>query len=153
MKRPLINYILDCCAFLFLLSLVLTGLLLGFTLPAGSGRATVLEMTRHQWGNVHFWLAIGFLVTMILHLLLHAKWIIAMTVGKSHGRNRAIRLGGLTLVCLLAIGAIATVLLLPVKDTEPRPDHRRGEITQGVANDSPGGGRGGGGGGGFRQNR
>lgn len=33
------------------------------------------ELGRHDWGAVHFWLAVGFIVLMVVHLVLHWTWI------------------------------------------------------------------------------
>ncbi|MBF0299510.1 MAG: DUF4405 domain-containing protein [Oligoflexia bacterium] len=45
----------------FLVLLASTGFLLHHRLPHGSGRLTVLELTRHPWGDIHFYLSIVFL--------------------------------------------------------------------------------------------
>jgi len=28
-------------------------------------------MTRHEWGDIHFYLAIGFVILMVVHIILH----------------------------------------------------------------------------------
>jgi hypothetical protein len=68
-------------AFLFI-ALAVTGAITRYVLPPGSGgRAgghvgqTWLGLTRHGWGDVHFWMAAAFIVGITLHLLLHAGWI------------------------------------------------------------------------------
>ena len=44
-----------------MLSMVATGLILRFVLPAGSGRQalTLWGWDRHDWGDTHFWLAVS----------------------------------------------------------------------------------------------
>jgi len=32
-------------------------------------------MTRHEWGAVHFYLAILFVALMVVHIILHWTWI------------------------------------------------------------------------------
>ncbi|MCC5877538.1 MAG: DUF4405 domain-containing protein [Candidatus Sumerlaeia bacterium] len=127
MKRPLINYILDSLAFLLVVFLLLTGLLMGFTLPAGSGRAMVLGLSRHEWGEIHLWGALLFMAVIVVHLLLHWRWIVSMTTGKVRGWKRTARLAALGVVLVMALGGSIGVLYLPVTDAAPRQENRRGE--------------------------
>ena len=70
--------------------------MLKFILPPGSGRVEMLfkesgrfektidvfmGLTRHEWGQIHFYIALIFLILLIIHLVLHWKWIQAMTFG------------------------------------------------------------------------
>jgi tellurite resistance protein TehA-like permease len=95
MSRSMVNFILDLVAFLNLLCLVLTGFILKYILPPGSaggygrgfrsgrgGEAVsaeqireFLSLGRHDWGDVHFYLALLFVVLMIIHIILHWTWI------------------------------------------------------------------------------
>jgi hypothetical protein len=93
MTRPTANYALDWLTFLLLACLAATGLLLHYSLPAGSGGNSVLSMTRHEWGDVHFWIALGFLGVIGVHLLLHSAWIKALTVGKTRRDGEALARG------------------------------------------------------------
>ncbi|MDF3129218.1 DUF4405 domain-containing protein [Kiritimatiellaeota bacterium B1221] len=78
----------DVVAFVSLLFLAFSGVVIRYVLPKGSGggggpgwRAAsrpVLEflgMSRHEWGGVHFWVSMLFVVTIAVHLLLHWKWV------------------------------------------------------------------------------
>ena len=84
MKRSTWISLVDILAFVSFVFLIATGFLLRYLLPAGSGglesmahgwRAAtqpvslVWGMTRHEWGAIHFWLSVAFLVVMVLHLL------------------------------------------------------------------------------------
>ncbi len=89
MKRIALNFVVDFIAFLNLLALALTGLIMKYILPTGTsglgralhdgrGRAdikTLLSMDRHQWGSIHFYLAFLFIILMVLHIILHWSWI------------------------------------------------------------------------------
>ena len=95
MSRNTVNFILDSVAFLNLLCLVFTGFILKYILPPGSGEGYArgfrggrggeaasaeqirefLSLGRHDWGNVHFYLALIFVVLMIIHIILHWTWI------------------------------------------------------------------------------
>jgi type IV secretory pathway TrbL component len=92
MKRVNLNFGIDLAAFFALLMLISTGLLIEFRLPPGSGghepyghgwraleRPTpvIWDMTRHQWGEIHFWIAVTFASLLVFHLMLHWKWIVA----------------------------------------------------------------------------
>jgi len=84
------NFILDLASFLNLLGLTITGLIMKYILPpgtsgmgrtlrGGSGRGVQAQelwsMTRHEWGSIHFYLAMAFVVLMIIHIILHWTWI------------------------------------------------------------------------------
>lgn len=89
MKRVTLNFIVDSISFLSLLGLTLTGFIIKFVLPPGSGGRgqeltggrgvgeikSLWSMTRHEWGDIHFYLAALFIVLMIVHLVLHWTWI------------------------------------------------------------------------------
>ncbi|MGA0332696.1 MAG: DUF4405 domain-containing protein [Kiritimatiellia bacterium] len=78
----------DLVSFFSMLSLLFTGIILHFVLPKGSGggggpgwRAATRPvkefwmLTRHEWGAVHFWISMVFVMAILLHLLFHWKWI------------------------------------------------------------------------------
>lgn len=88
-KRTTVNFIVDLVAFLDLLALSFTDFLMKYVLPPGSsghgqvfrgGRGAAVakdfwSMDRHEWGGVHFYLALVFAVLMLTHILLHWTWI------------------------------------------------------------------------------
>jgi cytochrome b561 len=54
-----------------------TGLLLAYRLPPGSRGGhglSSLGWTRHEWGDLHFWISIAFLALLLIHLALHWRW-------------------------------------------------------------------------------
>jgi hypothetical protein len=92
MRRATVNFIVDAIAFLDLLCLMGTGMVLKRVLPPGSGggggygqgfrggRGPVearewLGMGRHDWGDVHFKLSVVFVVLILVHIVLHWNWI------------------------------------------------------------------------------
>ena len=94
MKRNLLNFIIDTTAFIVLLGLTATGLIMQYVLPPGTGGGCgdgygsgfrggrgpecakdLLSMTRHQWGDVHYILAVIFIVLILVHIILHFSWI------------------------------------------------------------------------------
>jgi hypothetical protein len=89
MKRSTINFIVDLVSFLTLLCLIVTGTIIHWVLPPGTGglgrelhdgrgREQIKELLgtgRHDWGDIHLWLGIIFIVLMVVHLILHWSWI------------------------------------------------------------------------------
>jgi len=77
-------------------TMISTGMLLKYVLPPGSGRVEMvlgsggrghqsidffMGLARHDWGVIHFYLSLGFLVLLIVHLALHWNWIACMLWG------------------------------------------------------------------------
>jgi len=117
MKRNTLNFVIDLVSFAVMLGLILTGIVMKFVLPPGTGgryggaRSELWGMGRHDWGAVHFWLAVGVLALLILHVALHWNWVTGTLrrlfrpeapAGGALGRN--LYGIGFLLVCLLVIG-------------------------------------------------
>lgn len=97
MRRTTLNFVVDLICFVDLLLLGTTGAILRWVLPPGSGghgqgfrggrgRSPVevkdlLGLGRHDWGDVHFILAVLFILLILTHLALHWTWI--KTCGRS----------------------------------------------------------------------
>jgi len=89
MKRSSLNFIVDLIALFDLLGLAFTAFIIKYILPPGTGgRGQQLRdgrggehikdfwsMTRHEWGDIHFYLAVIFVILMVLHIMLHWGWI------------------------------------------------------------------------------
>jgi hypothetical protein len=86
-KKGEINYILFIILFLLGLIQAVSGLLLWLVIPEGGyqgGRGieasgSTFIWDRHTWINLHDWTAVALLVMVIIHLILHWKWIAHMT--------------------------------------------------------------------------
>lgn len=78
MNRVWLNFIVDLVTALVGLAVVLTGLLIAYILPAGSRGAEVWQWTRHDWGDLHFYLAMSMLGLILVHLFLHWSWVCTM---------------------------------------------------------------------------
>lgn len=79
MTRKTLNAVVDALAFAGFVLLATSGVLLRWSLPPGSGhRTTIWGLDRHDWGAVHFWIAVALLAVLVVHLLLHWKWIAAV---------------------------------------------------------------------------
>lgn len=120
-RKTRLNFIIDALAFTAGIFLFSTGCILRFVLIPGSGgmhgaghgvhaseRSVTLlwGLTRHQWGSIHFWIAIAFLVLLSLHIFLHWNWIRCVVLGAprdASGLKSAIGLAALLLLLILAL--------------------------------------------------
>ena len=86
MKPVWRNFWTDVVLFSQMLALLVTGVILKYGLPPGSGRGhgwgrhhggprELLGLRRHEWGDVHFWIAVSLVAVLLLHLALHWGWI------------------------------------------------------------------------------
>ena len=103
-KSNLIKWI-DVIAFIGFVFVVSTGVLMRYVLPPGSGRSIeIFGMNRHEWGDIHFYITLIFLIILSIHLLLHWKFIRNILFGrlKEAGSMR------------LAIGLVAFIAVLAI---------------------------------------
>ena len=111
MNRTLANIIIDIIAAFLLLGMIATGYLLRFPLPPGSNKMLSLwGYTRHQWGDIHFWISLGLLIVFVIHLALHWNWIVTVIGKRCHWVKTAhpslIRSGILTSVIVIFLMAL-----------------------------------------------
>lgn len=114
MKRPAQNFLVDSLSLVAFVLLVATGVIMYFVLPPGSHGTTLWGLGRHDWGDLHFWVAVSFLGLLAVHLILHWKWIVCMVQGRPRDNKRArqrVTLGIVGVVALLML--IAAPLLSP----------------------------------------
>ncbi len=122
MKRAHLNLLIDIAAFVVLLLLISTGMLIEFRLPPGSGGGeprglgpgvwdrpfdVIWGWTRHEWGEFHFWVACSFIALLSVHLVLHWKWIVCFLKDKSSHFSR----GKITFVAVILTALIFSVVL------------------------------------------
>jgi hypothetical protein len=118
MNRTILNFIIDIIAFIGFVTLTTTGVLMRYILPPGSGRySTIWSLDRHEWGDIHFWISVGFFSLLALHLLLHWRWIVSAASRRNHEASgfRA----GLGIVGLIAVVALVLSLLLTPVERDP----------------------------------
>jgi len=123
MNRTIANIIIDIVAAFLFLGMILTGYLLRFPLPPGSNKTLSLwGYSRHQWGDIHFWISLGLLVVLVIHLVLHWNWIVTVIGKRCHLVKTAhpslVRSGILTsCIVTLAITLFAWTAQNSVKET------------------------------------
>jgi hypothetical protein len=143
-NRPKANLIIDVVAFICAVLLITTGFLLEYVLPPGSGRLgtegfgigpgglarpilLLWGLTRHDWGNIHFYLALSLMAALSLHLVLHWQWIVCMVKGKPREPSGTrIGLGVLGLVSLIVL-ALAPLFTSPERMTRGQALEQRQE--------------------------
>jgi len=125
MRKAKLNFIVDSLAFVAFTLLTTTGVLVRYVLPPGTGRfSTLWGMDRHDWGTVHFWIAVFLLVSLALHLFLHWRWIVGMVKG-SPREGSGLRVA-LAIVGVLALVALAGApFFAPVEQTGEPPNRQR----------------------------
>lgn len=82
MKKSI--YLFTLVGLLILTGLVetISGFVLWFALPSGGGRKALelsyWGLTRQTWIDIHDWVAIALVAIVVIHLLLHWKWVCRM---------------------------------------------------------------------------
>ncbi|MFA4901482.1 MAG: DUF4405 domain-containing protein [Desulfobaccales bacterium] len=87
MDKPKLNFIIDALMFLSLMAMAGLGFLMNYTLPPGRavwakyGRNLELSWLgwdRHDWGDIHLYLAFVLLGLLVIHLILHWQQILGL---------------------------------------------------------------------------
>ncbi len=88
MRKATRNYILAVILFVLGLFQTVSGFILWFGLARGGGQGrglgggtatTFWSLTRDTWIDFHSWIAVALMVIIIIHLILHWKWIVYLT--------------------------------------------------------------------------
>ena len=77
LKNPLLR-VTNLLLYLSFCGLVGTGALLTWKLVPGSRGGhglRVFEMSRHEWGDIHFWCGVVMLAATVVHMLLNWAWL------------------------------------------------------------------------------
>jgi len=73
------NFLVNATTAMVLCAMIGTGILLEWVLPRGRGQGHGLVLwlgqSRHTWAEVHFWLASSLVALLVLHVVLHARWV------------------------------------------------------------------------------
>jgi len=142
-QRTALNFSVDLLAFVGFVLLTATGLVERYVLPPGTGDfQAVWGMNRHQWGEIHFWIALFLMGVLAIHIVLHWKWIVCVIRGKqSEASAGRFGLGVVGLIGLL--GLSLAPFLAPVEQTGEPGSRRQQEHPESSAvdgDDTAGGG-------------
>ena len=102
MRKATKNYIVFASLFILGLLEAVSGFILWFALPRGGGwhggrfggggvEYTFWSLSRHTWLDIHNWVAIIIVTAVIIHVVLHWKWIIYTTKKLFLPKNTTIR--------------------------------------------------------------
>jgi fucose 4-O-acetylase-like acetyltransferase len=71
------NFWIDIVIFVAFMATAITGLMLWLLIPdgQGSGQFIFYGLTRRQWVDIHNWVGLAMLLGIIIHLVLHWRWI------------------------------------------------------------------------------
>lgn len=80
------NFIVDAISFIDLVGLAISGFAIRYIPHGGRGQGfrggrepgqirELWGMSRHEWGDIHFYLAVLFVILMVVHIILHWNWI------------------------------------------------------------------------------
>ncbi|UCG56371.1 MAG: DUF4405 domain-containing protein [Phycisphaerales bacterium] len=117
MKVNTLNFWIDLASFAVLFALAVTGLLIHYVLPpcgscSGSGctqenALTLWGLDRHDFGKVHFYLAVATVTLVVIHVCLHWTWVCSTVCGlfglKASSGDRRRMYGLLFLILLIAV--------------------------------------------------
>ena len=83
------NYIRFVLMSILSIIVVVSGFVLWLILPQGQGfrggreslftRTEFLSLDRNDWLNLHDWVGVALIVIVVVHVIVHYKWIIYMT--------------------------------------------------------------------------
>jgi len=134
MSKSLANFLVDAVAFVAFVLLSATGVLVRYVLPPGSGHFSRLwGMDRHEWGQIHFWIAVVLMGVLTLHLLLHWRWVVCMVKGRPR-EGSGVRVA-LAIVGVLTLAGLAVSPFIGQVEQAGEPPHK---IRSGEHPTSPG---------------
>ena len=55
----------------------------------GTGQLTFWELSKHTWIDIHDWVAIALVALVVIHVILHWKWIVRMAKSFLKRRSKA----------------------------------------------------------------
>jgi hypothetical protein len=126
MDKPKFNFLINAVMFLCLMAMAGLGFLMKYTLPPGRvvqteyGRNLALSWLgwdRHDWGDIHLYLAFIFLGLLVIHLILHWKQILGLYQRLVPDPRRRYRIA---LVFLILSLLLIYFPFLITPDTQPR---------------------------------
>ncbi|MBX7246894.1 MAG: DUF4405 domain-containing protein [Candidatus Sumerlaeaceae bacterium] len=126
MNRTNVNAVVDAASFILFSALASSGFVMAFALERRGQGASIWGMNRHDWSDLHFWIAVAFLASLAVHFILHWSWITAVALGKPSQRHWwRTALVGISTVALLATATAA--VFWPSTPGGPGSGEGRGE--------------------------
>ena len=136
MEKPKLNFVIDALMFLCLMALAGLGFLMKYALLPGReawakyGRnvdLTWLGWNRHDWGQIHLYLAFALLALLVIHLFLHWQMILGLFARLVPNPETRTRLA-LALLILTALFLLLPFLISPEVQERGRGGGRSGRV-------------------------
>ena len=106
------RFLVDFVMFVSALGTILTGVVLWLCVGKGpDGQKFFLGWHRHEWGDLHTFFSLAFVVLVVVHLIQHWVWIriVALKqVGRGAGRWSILKTTGATILVLGTVWALFT---------------------------------------------
>jgi len=116
MKKNVMNFWMDVIIFIDFIAVMFTGVLI-HRFPYELKEGTILGFPRYEWGDLHWVLALSFILLILLHMVLHWNWA-------KVSFNRHLRMGPKALA-LTGIGIVLFVgLMAPIVLTKEFPNRK-----------------------------
>ena len=127
MKKSNLITLIDISALISFIFVVSTGVLMRYVLPPRSGQSIeILGMSRHEWGDIHFYITFIFLVILSIHLLLHWKFFLhVFQKGIKSSETYRLVLGIVALIAVLALAV--TPFIAPKEYSETSKGYQFGK--------------------------
>jgi hypothetical protein len=116
MKKNILNFWTDILIFFEFIGVVFTGVLLR-NVPSTLSGSTILGVTRHDWVDLHWVLALSLILFILIHLALHWSW----AKGSS---KRYLRVGPRTLAISVVLIIIFFGIVMPGYLTKDFPNRK-----------------------------
>ncbi|MFC1610721.1 DUF4405 domain-containing protein [Myxococcota bacterium] len=111
--RNVFKFWLNVSSALLMVTMAVTGLLIHFVLPPGTGgrgrgaALTVLGWSRHDWGELHLWIGVGLIGLVLVHVWLNWSWVACMAArlldNPKPGQRQQVLAGACILTAFVAI--------------------------------------------------
>jgi amino acid transporter len=116
MKKNAFNFWLDVIVFIDFIALIFTGVLLR-NFPSTLSGISIVGVTRHDWVDLHWVLALSLILFIFIHLALHWSW----TKGSS---KRYLKVGPRTLAISVVLIIIFFSIVMPGYLTKDFPNRK-----------------------------
>ena len=87
-----------------------TGLLIKYRLApcadGGDHGQSLFGMTRHQWGELHLWVAFAIIAVLVLHVMLNLTFVINVVAAKSKLYLYSLAIGGALIILFFLLAPL-----------------------------------------------
>jgi uncharacterized protein DUF4405 len=123
---------LDLILYLLFCSLAGTGFLLAYRFPHGPSGSSLLFIgfDRHEWGDIHTWLAYAAIGIAAIHLLLNWRWLVKVAASRGLWQLVTGIATGLLIIGFFVLAPVEKRALNKKQNLTEETDHPPSEHTQ-----------------------